>query len=131
VVSEAPSTTSSPARRIESVMSASAISALSCQPWASWMLRWYCLVASIEVRSAIARETLYGSSDGRVSSLLEETFCWILFSRSLTRLRSDRMLRCVIPVVMRVLIYRPTLPVRLMRTSSISSIVDMAREDAW
>jgi len=27
--------------------------------------------------------------------------------------------------------HRPTLPVRLMSTSSISSIVDMARAEAW
>ena len=91
-------------------MSASAISALSCQPCASWMLRWYCLVASIEVRSDIARDVLYGSSDGRVISLLEEIFWWTLLSRSLTRLRSARMLRWVMPVVMRVLI-RPLLRV--------------------
>jgi hypothetical protein len=57
-VSDEPSSTSSPARRMASVMSESAISALSCQPCASLMLRWYCWVASIEVRSAIARDVL-------------------------------------------------------------------------
>jgi hypothetical protein len=104
VVSEAPSISSSPARLIAPVMSSSAISCVSCQPIASLMLRWYCCVDAIDVRRAIARAVLNGSSDGRVISLLEEIFPWTLVSRSLTRLRSDRMLRWVMPVVMRVLI---------------------------
>ena len=68
------------------------------------MLRWYCCVASIDVRSDSARDVLNGSSDGRVISLLEAIFWCARLSRSLTRLRSARMLRWVIPVVMRVLI---------------------------
>ena len=102
----------------------------SIQPWASWMLRTYCSLAPMFDRRPIAWAALNGSSDGRVISLLEAALDCVLASALCSVLRSERTLRWTMEVVMR-MDYRPTLPVRLMRTSSISSIVDMARAEAW
>ena len=63
-------------------------------------------------------------------SLLEAALACVLASWLCSVLRSESTLRWTMEVVMR-MGYSPTLPVRLMRTSSISSIVDMARAEAW
>jgi hypothetical protein len=49
------------------------------------------------------------------------------------RLRSARTDRVVMLLVMRVALidYSPTLPARLISVSSISSVVDIARAEAW
>ena len=103
----------------------------SAQPCASCTLRWYCWVPRELAAQPIAWEAWNGSSDGRLISLPEAAFFCGCVSLAATELRSASTLRWTIEVVMRVLIRDPTLPVRLIRTSSISSSVLIARADAW
>jgi hypothetical protein len=57
--------------------------------------------------------------------------CWdARATAAFARWRSTRLRLTMTPSLMR-MAYSPTLPVRLIRVSSISSIVDMARDDAW
>ena len=105
--SELPCTSSSLTCASESVICENACSEVSCQPIVSCTLRWYCCVPSSDSRSCSARAALNGSSDGRVISRLEESLACVRVSAPLTRLRSDSTLRCVMPVVMRVLTARP------------------------
>ena len=127
--SVAPSSSSDCARLTKSVIEPSAASVASCQPCASEMLLWYCSLAASVWRRPIARAVLYGSSLGRVISLPEEALDCVLasFSDERVEVRED----VALDHRGRDAHYRPTFPVRLMRTSSISSIVDMARADAW
>ena len=95
------------ARDAASEMLASASSVVSAHAFASSALRLYCVVACRLWRSVIARAVPYGSSDGRLICFWEAILAWALVSRPLTMFSCARMLRCVIPVVMRVLIRPP------------------------
>ncbi len=65
------------------------------------MLRLYCALASSVWRRPIARAVLYGSSDGRVISLPEDALLCVRESFSDSEFRSERTLRWIIEVVMR------------------------------
>jgi hypothetical protein len=82
-------------------MDASADSVASCQPIASSMLRWYWSLASSVWRRPIARAVLNGSSEGRVISLPEDALLWVRAIFSDSALRSERTLRWIIEVVIR------------------------------
>jgi hypothetical protein len=73
-------------------------------------LRWYCCVASMFCRSAMAREALNGSSDGLLISLLEAAFICDFVSLSVMELRSASTFRVTIEVVMRMAIRDPPDP---------------------
>ena len=78
-----------------------ASSAVSCQPWPSLMLRWYCLtpaerLAQLERAGGVVR-VVRRARDLAVGARLRCAFV----TRSLMRLRSASVLRWVMPVVMR------------------------------
>ena len=72
----------------------------------------------------------YGSSEGWLMRLPEDSSCCVRLSRLNAWLRS-LIVSCEVISVRDPLHYRPTVPVWLISVSSISSIVVIIRAEAW